>query len=94
MGALFRASMRGRAMFVIPYLMGPAGSPMSRVGVMVTDSEYAVASMHIMARVGEVALQHMRESVSDINAVLGRKPRDGADNDPQLHRCAPLRSPS
>src|SRR6202043_681129 len=45
----------------IPYLMGPAGSSMSRVGVMVTDSAYVVASMHIMTRVGAVALEHMRD---------------------------------
>ena len=59
-GAWFRGTMRDRTMYVIPYLMGPAGSSMSRVGLMVTDSAYVVASMHLMTRVGQVAIQHMR----------------------------------
>src|SRR5204863_7979389 len=67
-GALFRGSMHGRTMYAIPYLMGPAGSPMSRVGLMVTDSAYVVASMHLMTRVGQVAIQHMR---SDDDFIAG-----------------------
>jgi phosphoenolpyruvate carboxykinase (GTP) len=58
--AYLSGAMRGRTMYVIPYLMGPVGSPMSRVGVMVTDSAYVAASMHVMTRVGAVAFQHMR----------------------------------
>ena len=59
-GAWLAGAMRERTMYVVPYLMGPAGSAMSRVGVMVTDSAYVAASMHLMTRVGPVAVQHMR----------------------------------
>ena len=59
---LFRGAMKGRTMFVVPFLMGPPGSRFTKVGVEITDSRYVVLNMRIMTRMGQVALEHLGES--------------------------------
>ena len=66
---LFDGAMTGRTMYVVPYILGPANSPYSKIGVEVTDSLYVVASMRIMSRMGKVALDRLGNSADFVPGV-------------------------
>jgi phosphoenolpyruvate carboxykinase (GTP) len=59
---IYAGAMRGRTLYVIPFLMGAPGSSFSKVGIQVTDSVYVVLNMRIMTRMGKIALEHLGDS--------------------------------
>ncbi|WP_411155937.1 phosphoenolpyruvate carboxykinase (GTP) [Microbacterium sp. NIBRBAC000506063] len=69
MDEIFEGSMRGRTMYVVPFSMGPVGGPLSHIGVQVTDSAYAVASIGIMTRVGDAVTRQIADGAPWVKTV-------------------------
>ncbi|HEY5753307.1 MAG TPA: phosphoenolpyruvate carboxykinase (GTP) [Chthoniobacterales bacterium] len=64
---MLNGAMRGRTMYVVPYIMGPAGSPLAKVGIELTDSLYVALSMGIMTRMGNLAYEQLGDDSDDFN---------------------------
>lgn len=69
MDEIFEGSMRGRTMYVVPFSMGRVGGPLSHIGVQITDSAYAVASIGIMTRVGDAVTREIAEGAPWVKTV-------------------------
>ena len=74
---LTKGSMQGRTLFVIPFCMGPVGSPLARYGVQITDSEYVVINMRIMTRIGKQVMPYLDENFVKCIHTLGAPLKPG-----------------
>ena len=79
LSGLFNGAMAGRTMYIIPYSMGPIGSPYSKVGVELTDSIYVVLNMDIMTRIGDPAWKQLGDSNDFVRGLHSKKDLDEAN---------------